>query len=146
MRGDNVAPVIGSSTGFPLFRYFNSHFTAETAMLIAPGAFPSLNSSVIYWASSPSAISRPRSHSSNFCRACLRFRIVFSAKDFSTSRAVGSGMSSAVVSAKGTIVVDCVFFSCRFLFYITDSRSTTSRISSKAALIFPFGNGIYVIP
>ena len=39
----------------------------------------------------------------NFTIACRRLRIVFSVKDFSTSRAVGSGISSTVVSGKGTI-------------------------------------------
>ena len=105
---DSVADVMGSSTGFPLLRCLSKNFTAETAIAIVPGALPVSNRCVIYSASLPSVISRSCNQSEKACSACLRFRMVFSAKDFSTSRAVCSGIASAVVLGEGRIAVFCV--------------------------------------
>ena len=112
-------------------------FTAETTILIVPGALPWSNRCVIYCASSPSKQGRPFSHSSKCFRACRRFRIVFSAKDFSIRSAVGCpGINSTVVLVEGAIAVDrtcCPVFylPCESLFSFGFETPTIPNLVKK---------------
>lgn len=90
------------------------------------------NRGVAYSASSLSVISHPRNQYEKPRKAYLRFRIMLSAKDFSTSLAVCSGIA-VVALVVGAIAVDSVP-SC-FLFFIRIPRKPKIKITSFALFL-----------
>ena len=90
---DSVAVVIGRSTGVPLLRCFSSHFTAETTILIVPGALPWSNRCVIYSASNPSGSRVPCSASrENVSEPACDSSQCFRQRIFRLNLAVGCGL------------------------------------------------------